>query len=183
MLLKPRTLAVCVVALAVTVLVIHEDSRAVAHSALTSVGIPLPNELPDMGLDHVKAGIQKWTDGLANGAGGAWPSSEPDDMDLGIEWQNITAPTDPTSLADHDEPLVNKMVYHPQNGYLLLPDPAKSHALKPIEEEQHPILELIANAEKKWDALVAKQSKTLKEAVVEYKKRYNRNPPAGFDKW
>ena len=31
--------------------------------------------------------------------------------------------------------------------------------------------------------LLAKQSKTLPEAVAEYKRRYGRDPPHGFDHW
>lgn len=38
-------------------------------------------------------------------------------------------------------------------------------------------------AEEKFRELLEKQSKTLKQAVAEYKKRYGRDPPAGFDKW
>lgn len=47
----------------------------------------------------------------------------------------------------------------------------------------HPIHALIRNATDKWDTLVAGQSKTLSEAVSEYKRRHNRNPPKGFDHW
>lgn len=47
----------------------------------------------------------------------------------------------------------------------------------------HPIHALIQNATEKWNNLVARQSKTLPEAVAEYKRRYNRNPPKGFDDW
>ena len=183
MLLKPRTLAICSVALILAVLTIHEDSRAAAHSALVRVGLPLPGQLSDidLGLDHVKAGFHKWTGGIVGAGGAAWDAEE-DEEEL-LQWENTTIPADPNTLADHDEPLVNKMVYHPKNGYLLLPDPSKDHALKPLEEERHPILELIENAERKWDVLVAKQSKSIKEAVQEYKLRYQRNPPKGFDKW
>ncbi|KAG6849668.1 hypothetical protein C0991_011204, partial [Blastosporella zonata] len=45
----------------------------------------------------------------------------------------------------------------------------------------HPIFELIRNAEKTWDARLAKASKTLSEAVAEYQRRYARLPPRGFD--
>jgi hypothetical protein len=30
---------------------------------------------------------------------------------------------------------------------------------------------------------LARQSRTLEEAVREYKRRHGRNPPKGFDKW
>jgi len=39
------------------------------------------------------------------------------------------------------------------------------------------------NAETKYRQLIGKQSTTLQAAVAEYKRRYNRNPPRGFDEW
>jgi hypothetical protein len=47
----------------------------------------------------------------------------------------------------------------------------------------HPIYELISRGEALWNAKVAKQSTTLKQAVLEYRRRYGRYPPPGFDKW
>ena len=195
-LMRPRALVLCFSALLIILLTVHDDTRSAAHSALTKVGIPLPDEIPDLSAENVKAGIHKWTGGIVGAGGAAWDGEEDDDDDGDgsdggagkgkggpIEWQNTTTPKDPSTLLDAAEPFVNKMVYHPTNGYLLLPDPSKPNAVKAIMEEQHPILELIANAEKKWDELVARQSKTLKEAVQEYKRRYMRNPPKGFEKW
>ncbi|KAJ9114777.1 hypothetical protein QFC22_005653 [Naganishia vaughanmartiniae] len=48
----------------------------------------------------------------------------------------------------------------------------------------HPIKQLIRDAKDNWQAKTARQSKTLKQAVAEYKRR-NRGmlPPKGFDKW
>ncbi|WOO79768.1 Beta-1,2-xylosyltransferase 1 [Vanrija pseudolonga] len=60
-----------------------------------------------------------------------------------------------------------------QNGRLLVNPNSK----------KHPINQLISTAQSAWDAKVAKQSKTLKQAVAEYKRRHHRQPPAGFDKW
>lgn len=48
---------------------------------------------------------------------------------------------------------------------------------------RHPINVLIEDAEKKWDALLKKQSTTLDEATQEYKRRYRRNPPKGWEAW
>lgn len=48
---------------------------------------------------------------------------------------------------------------------------------------RHPIHVLIEQAEKKWRALLKRQSTTLDEAVQEYKRRYKRNPPKGFEAW
>lgn len=49
---------------------------------------------------------------------------------------------------------------------------------------QHPIRQLIAAGQAVWDAKLERQSRTLKQAVEEYKRRHGgRNPPKGFDKW
>lgn len=50
-------------------------------------------------------------------------------------------------------------------------------------EAAHPIFELISRADKAWGVKHEKASKTLDQAVSEYRKRYNRPPPLGFDKW
>lgn len=47
----------------------------------------------------------------------------------------------------------------------------------------HPIPQLIALGEKRWEELLSRQSRTLGEAVREYQARYGRRPPRGFDKW
>jgi hypothetical protein len=48
---------------------------------------------------------------------------------------------------------------------------------------EHPIPKLMADAEEKFKKLLARQSKTLPSAVVEYRKRYGREPPKGFGDW
>lgn len=50
-------------------------------------------------------------------------------------------------------------------------------------DNRHPIYDLIENAKADWDAKLARQSKSLREACLEYKRRYNRDPPPGFDRW
>lgn len=47
----------------------------------------------------------------------------------------------------------------------------------------HPIHQLIRTARAEWDAKVERQSKTLEEAVEEYRRRYRMEPPRGFSKW
>lgn len=47
----------------------------------------------------------------------------------------------------------------------------------------HPIYELIERAEAKWKTKQRRASKTLKQAVREYRRRYKRLPPKGFDHW
>ncbi|KAK1229965.1 hypothetical protein PQX77_006959 [Marasmius sp. AFHP31] len=49
---------------------------------------------------------------------------------------------------------------------------------------EHPIHILIERSRIIWEQKVAKQSKTLKEAVSEYQRRHSgRAPPLGFEKW
>jgi hypothetical protein len=38
-------------------------------------------------------------------------------------------------------------------------------------------------AERRFRALLSRQSRSLRAAVREYKRRYGRNPPKGFDAW
>ncbi|KAG6883418.1 hypothetical protein C0993_006279 [Termitomyces sp. T159_Od127] len=52
---------------------------------------------------------------------------------------------------------------------------------EPLRE--HPITLLMDEAEGKYRQKLAGQSRTLKAAVGEYKKRYSRAPPRGFDEW
>ncbi|KAJ7244376.1 glycosyl transferase family 90-domain-containing protein [Mycena haematopus] len=47
----------------------------------------------------------------------------------------------------------------------------------------HPIPTLIAHAERAWAQKLARSSTTLRAAVTEYKRRYARAPPRGFDVW
>ena len=47
----------------------------------------------------------------------------------------------------------------------------------------HPIPKLMADAQTKFKTMIGGQSKTLADAVKEYKRRYRRNPPKGFDEW
>ncbi|EDQ99870.1 uncharacterized protein LACBIDRAFT_295861 [Laccaria bicolor S238N-H82] len=51
------------------------------------------------------------------------------------------------------------------------------------EEGVHPIYELISRAEKEWQGKLDRASKTLDQAVAEYRRRYSRAPPKGFELW
>ena len=48
---------------------------------------------------------------------------------------------------------------------------------------EHPIPRLMADAEHQFRALLSRQSHSLRGAVAEYKRRYGRSPPKGFDAW
>lgn len=49
--------------------------------------------------------------------------------------------------------------------------------------QTHPIERMIQRGEKQWADMLARQSRTLSQAVKEYKRRYGRSPPRGFDLW
>ena len=49
--------------------------------------------------------------------------------------------------------------------------------------KEHPIPKLMAAAEEQFRERLSRQSKTLAQAVKEYKKRFKRDPPRGFDDW
>ncbi|KAF7377561.1 Beta-1,2-xylosyltransferase 1 [Mycena sanguinolenta] len=47
----------------------------------------------------------------------------------------------------------------------------------------HPVYELIRRAEDAWKDKLRRASTTFPEAVTEYRRRYKRDPPKGFDDW
>ncbi|KAF8347448.1 glycosyl transferase family 90-domain-containing protein [Amanita rubescens] len=54
----------------------------------------------------------------------------------------------------------------------------------PVNEDgPHPIYELMEQAEKDWKRKLERASTTLEQAVREYRRRYHRYPPKGFDLW
>ena len=58
-----------------------------------------------------------------------------------------------------------------------------STKVDPPKKKPHPIDDLIAQAEKEFSALLAKETKTLNEAAAAYRKRRGRHPPPGFATW
>lgn len=58
-----------------------------------------------------------------------------------------------------------------------------SKPLPATELNSHPISQLVAQAEAHFTEVQARQSKSLTEAVAEYRRRYNVPPPPNFDKW
>lgn len=87
------------------------------------------------------------------------------------------------------------LVYNEDRGHLFYPavaapdpppsfgQPVRRATAADVENQPHPIHYLIREGKKAWKAKVARQSKTLKEAVAEYERRYWRRPPKGFDHW
>ncbi|KAH8894958.1 hypothetical protein GQ53DRAFT_71963 [Thozetella sp. PMI_491] len=54
---------------------------------------------------------------------------------------------------------------------------------KPAPDDTHPIRYLMTNSERNLQRLQARQSRTLEDAVAEYRRRYKMPPPPHFDKW
>ncbi len=52
-----------------------------------------------------------------------------------------------------------------------------------IPSDVHPIKHLTALAQEKWRKKLDSQSRTLPQAVAEYRRRHGRHPPKGFDRW
>ncbi|WOO84722.1 Beta-1,2-xylosyltransferase 1 [Vanrija pseudolonga] len=59
----------------------------------------------------------------------------------------------------------------------------RAKAKAPRPPIHHPIPKLMADARESYDSKVARQSKSLDEAVKEYQRRYKRAPPKGFEIW
>ena len=58
-------------------------------------------------------------------------------------------------------------------------------SLEPLQcaNASHPVDQLINDADKNFENVLASQSKSLDEAVLEYRRRYGIPPPPNFDKW
>lgn len=61
--------------------------------------------------------------------------------------------------------------------------PLRLRGLPLTSYKTHPISGLMSQARKDWEAKVNRQSKTVDEAIAEYKRRYKRYPPEGFAEW
>ncbi|KLT43587.1 hypothetical protein CC85DRAFT_272298 [Cutaneotrichosporon oleaginosum] len=91
-------------------------------------------------------------------------------------------PADPTAPAGPD-------LSRPKNERPPTQSKGKNHTylpnghLVPNPAAQHPIYDLIDRSEREWQRKLDGQSTTLREAVDEYRRRYHRAPPKGFDKW
>lgn len=54
---------------------------------------------------------------------------------------------------------------------------------RPDDADWHPVLRLMAQAERSFRAFVEGQSRTLAEAELAYRRRWKRPPPPGFEHW
>lgn len=59
----------------------------------------------------------------------------------------------------------------------------ENEPLPPANSQSHPIYQLISNANSVFQTTQARQSRSLSDAVAEYRRRYKLPPPPHFDKW
>lgn len=168
---RPRTIGTLLLVCIGTVLLLPSSNRSAAHSALSKAGVPIPNKIPDRIHDF----LDSWNSGYDNPDLDYVPSpAPPEDNEYWVAGSDM----------DGDVSAINPDIdgpygFNEQNGHLEM----KALSAYPKPPKPHPILTLIRKAEQKWKRKVARQSKTLKEASAEYRRRYKRNPPKGFDEW
>lgn len=90
-----------------------------------------------------------------------------------------TTPAKPPPSSD--EPINNNAGPKPP-GTAIDNDEARNK-FKAAPGGSHPMWHLIKKAETQLEQMKTRQSKTLKEAVAEYRRRYEIPPPPNFDKW
>lgn len=59
----------------------------------------------------------------------------------------------------------------------------QNEPLTPVSSLSHPVYNLIKEAESDFQTVKSRQSRSLSDAVAEYRRRYKIPPPPNFDKW
>ncbi|BGP16351.1 hypothetical protein JCM10213_004892 [Rhodosporidiobolus nylandii] len=157
---RPRFVGTLLFAALITLVLLPDGNRSRAHSALTKAGVPLPDELPERLQGFID--YLNWDDGRNDLRYTPPPDPPVDEEDMGLPDSELETPFE----------------LHP-NGQMYI-EPLATYDQPP---QPHPILTLVKRAEQDWNRKVKRQSKTLREAVQEYRRRYKRNPPRGFEKW
>jgi hypothetical protein len=103
---------------------------------------------------------------------------------LAISYANFfTRDSEPNTPLDSPT-TPNTPTSHPPPKTILTPLIFRDDGLVEVNyNSRHPIYDLIDKAKSDWNNKLARQSKSLREACLEYKRRYKREPPPGFDKW
>ncbi|KAI0969288.1 hypothetical protein F4678DRAFT_170091 [Xylaria arbuscula] len=96
--------------------------------------------------------------------------------DGGLDAQSAHAPPGHQAHASNQ-------VSHKEDDKAHAPASSSEFVHKSAPAGIHPISYLIAQAEKELTATKAKQSKSLGQAVTEYRRRYGIAPPPNFNKW
>jgi hypothetical protein len=64
----------------------------------------------------------------------------------------------------------------------VVPAPSRPQ-FRPSTSPKHPIQVLAEESELHFNALLKRQSHTIEKAIAEYRRRYSRDPPPGFEHW
>ncbi|THU83175.1 hypothetical protein K435DRAFT_871552 [Dendrothele bispora CBS 962.96] len=137
---------------------VEKDIYAAVPPAVASSRVTLVHEAKDT---HQQQRQQRQQDTLSAPKNSNSSSSS---LPTGAGFTRTTWSTHSSTLTSHH--------FNP-NG-LLHVNPLSPH---------HPIDVLISHARAEWEAKHARASTSLRAAVIEYERRYNRPPPRGFDKW
>lgn len=154
------------------------EERALSHyeqlraerlaKAAAAAGLPLDSGLTKAGHPHVPIRVVKGAKQVGSG-GGAEQIWENTFGRVGLgRWSN--------NGKGHKVGPEGKKVEHRFNEDGLV-------EVRATETAEHPIYDLMEQARNSFDGMLARQSKTLKQAVEEYKSRYGMPPPKGFDAW
>ncbi|KAJ9154946.1 Beta-1,2-xylosyltransferase 1 [Pleurostoma richardsiae] len=73
--------------------------------------------------------------------------------------------------------------YSPESPGPVDAAPPSDREPKSVPKGSHPIWHLITDGERELEDIKSRQSRSLQEAVTEYRKRYGIPPPPNFDKW
>ena len=84
---------------------------------------------------------------------------------------------------DFERRLLEQHLPEPTLAVLSIPAQQSSSSTPHRPLLAHPIQELIDNAEKDFQKIETRQSRTLDDAVKEYQRRYGMTPPPKFDEW
>ncbi|KAG8888545.1 F-actin-capping protein subunit alpha [Tulasnella sp. 332] len=100
-----------------------------------------------------------------------------------LGWRTSTISEDSNEDAD----ALSKAWHVGVDGKLVVPLDAGGNHVELYANEtaliRHPLHHLIMDAERRWNDMIGRQSKTLEEAVEGYERRYHRLPPKGFGQW
>ncbi|KDQ51342.1 glycosyltransferase family 90 protein [Jaapia argillacea MUCL 33604] len=119
----------------------------------------------------------------------------PQDPQL-IEVEEIQDPSPPL-FARQQQAFYASPPLQPPPPFQHAPPPPPQHHPLPLQKHEykpngllsvnpsgpHPIFELIQKGQEAWEAKLRRASTTLEGAVKEYRRRYGRYPPKGFDAW
>lgn len=161
---------------------VYSIERPLQHSAAAAYNFLRPRA-GDVGTDDAdaarqrrargKAGAQLDTDAVGADPAGRWTGEE----SVGPEKSRGRAQLGSGSRLDRSKTRQQHQALAARHEYL------PNGLLKVNPEGRHPIYDLLVRGREAWEDKLVKQSKTLREAVDEYRRRYGRAPPKGFDRW